>query len=222
MPPHPEFDEIPVAPVALVGEEVLGRSSAPVLDRVTFGLDGPALIARDDPRLPPEAAAKIDADARAFTYFQVRFSCSFRRNGQPIRSARLQVSLSGAANGSQPPVAWSMQPQKLMSPRGRIKSITFSPEIKLPAVGVSFGQVEIAPAAEVGFVVATGELQAQAVWDFRATATTQLEGSQDLVLIVRCGADDSVHGDVYLSAKVGKFGLRADLRDKDATIDFAP
>jgi hypothetical protein len=205
--------ELPEVPVTLRAEEVLGGPRPPEVGRISFGFLGPERITRQTPGVGRQAAAWLAQAGRDYAFYLLTFACSFRPGPRRLSSARLTVSLTGTA--ASPPIAWSMRPEE------RSKDITvkrsraydFSPELKLIGVSVKVGGVSGSAeyAADENYLIATGLFESMPEWYFQPVEGADLRGKEELQLIVRCAAGDTMRGEVFLGAKVGGIGMKADL-----------
>jgi hypothetical protein len=212
-----EIPEIVTEPVTLRAEEVLGPPRPPVVNRVSFGFLGPERITKATPGVGPEAGAMLTSTKKLHSYYLICFSCSFRPGNRPLRSARLTVSLTG--NAREAPIAWSMQPDRKTKRTEQERWYEFSPKVKFVGASISLGTIGSRTEFESdeSYLIATGLLESVPEWYFRATGADDLEGKEDLQLVVRVAAEDQVRGDVFLGAKVGGIGMKADLPSDFAT-----
>lgn len=213
---------IELAPVNLTAEEVLGTGPRDQPDRVSFGFDHPERIDAGTPGIRDEVAKILEKAAPESSFYLVRLACSFRPDAHPVRSARIRLRLRGKARVPHPPIAWSMEPERLAKSSGRITTINLEPDISAFGFSIRLGSLSLTPEEprQEIYLVASGKLESDAQWDFRATSAQRLDSLQDLVLMVKASVGDHVSADVSLSARVGKFGLKAALPETLKHIKF--
>lgn len=228
-----EMPEIPMFAVTLEARELLGDVPANVVrdpDRFDFGRAEPATVTRDTPDLDDELRASLDADL-AHRFVALAFTCSFRPDDDPLVESRLVIRLSAQQpdNEADPPIARSLQPDRLMQPIQRQTGFAIVPNITVSGVGVG----GVGPTRQDTFnvqecyLVASGKRLPTADWYFRATKAVALEGMHDLRLIAQIPRGVTALAEVMMTAKirrraVGIVPYRAVLPDELRTIPLPP
>ena len=194
--------------VTLEARELLGDVPANVIrdpDRFDFGRAEPAAVTRDTPDLDDELRASLGAD-RAHRFVALAFTCSFRPDDDPLVESRLVIQLSTQppVDETDPPIARSLQPDRLVQPIERQAGFNIVPSITVS--GVTVGGV--GPTRQDKFdiqecyLVANGKRLSTAEWYFRATKAVALEGMHDLRLIAQIPRGTPALAEVMMTAKI--------------------
>jgi hypothetical protein len=221
--------EIPLVTVPLEARELLGDVPADLAkdpDRFSFGRDDPSAVTPATPDLDDEIKASLDAD-HEHRFVALRFTCSFRPDDDPLVESRLVIRLSSqqAGDGGDPPVARSLQPDRLVQPIARQTGFTLTPSVTVGTIGVGGigGSRQDTVNVQDCYLVANGKRQSTADWFFRATKAVALEGMYDLRLIAQVRQGVPALAEVMMTAKiqrraVGVITYRAALPEQLRTI----
>lgn len=154
----------------------------------------------------PELQRFIGRESGRYAFHALRLACTFRpEDGEPFTECWVGIDLQ-RSDGSPdaPPLAWSMQPQRLHRVTQLSNKFTYSAQLKLPVAefGVG-GEHDASRDKETTYLQAYGELGASPWWElYRVEGTTELRGMQELRLVVRTPAGVPVDGEASIEAKV--------------------
>jgi hypothetical protein len=185
-------------------DEDLGPAAA----QVATGL--PARVSLGGPFAVPVTAGMVkdDDDLRVFAaaeagvhaYHLVHLAATFTSapGDPPFASAEIELLLSASGTGpdaADPPVAWSMQPQRVTDDQTAETTWKFGPELTLEGVGVKLGSVEHTRTRTVPRVAveALRLLQPDPGWRVSATTARPVAGTYRFVLVVRARHAAAVH-----------------------------
>ena len=182
--------------------------------RMRLAVMGPVhrRIAASDVAHDPELAGFIKSQGGDYTFHALRLSCSFRpADDEPFTGCWVGIGLSRAdgADG-EPPIAWSMEPDRLSQPAHVSKTFTFKAELKLPLAGISGSAARGSSShAALAFVQAYGELGSEPSWEFRRIPGGDLNGMHQLKLVVRAPSGVPVQGTTSIEANIERrrFGV---------------
>jgi hypothetical protein len=201
--------EISLVAVTLEARELLGGPLPGVTrepNRVSFGRAEPTVLTPRTPGIDDDLRLSLTTD-QEHRFLALDFTCSFRPDDDPLVEARLVVRLINQppAEGVHPPMAWSLQPDRLIQPFGR--QVGFSLKPKLTAVsavtveGIGVSSQDNLDVQEC-YLVANGKRTSTADWFFRATKSVALEGMHDLRLIARVKRRVPALAEVMMTAKI--------------------
>jgi hypothetical protein len=141
--------------------------------------------------------------------------------------SRLVIRLSSQQCGEQidPPVARSLQPERLVQPIERQKGFNITPGVTVAPVTVGGigGSTQNKYDDQKCYLVADGKRSSTAEWFFRKTDAVPLEGMHDLRLIAQVHHGMPAVAEVIMTAKIhrriaGLMRYRAILPDQLRTI----
>jgi hypothetical protein len=220
---------IQLVAVDLEARELLGREpadAARVPDRVSLGRSEPITLNLEAPEIDDDLRASIGSDLE-HRFVALEFTCSFRPDDDPLVESRLVIRLSNLQPG-EPPIARSLQPDRLMQPIERQASFNFIPKVAAgPAVsleGIGVTSQDTFSVQEC-YLVANGKRTSTADWYFRATKAVALEGMHDLRLIAQIQQGVPALAEVMMTAKIrrraaGLVPYRAVLPEQIRTIQL--
>lgn len=221
--------EIPLVAVTLEARELLGDVPDHVArdpGRFSFGHDDPTTVTKATPDLDDELRASLDTD-QEHRFVAIRFTCSFRPDDDPLVESRLVIRLSSQQSGEQidPPVARSLQPERLVQPIERQKGFNITPGVTVASVTVGGvgGSNQNKYDDQKCYLVGNGKRSSTAEWFFRKTDAVPLEGMHDLRLIAQVRQEMPTVAEVIMTAKIhrrmaGLVRYRAVLPDQLRTI----
>jgi hypothetical protein len=194
-------DEVPAAEAAEVAASLAARVriGGPLAVPVSVGL------VKDDDNLK----AFVAAESGKHAYYLVHLAATFTSGpGDPaFESATLDLALSTAGVapvGGQPPIAWSMLPQRVTDDATSEFKWNFGPEVTVEDAGVKLGSIERTTTRTVGQVVVEGLglLRSDPSWRVSAVPRRPIGGSYRFVLIVRAVHGATVHVAVAMRVTV--------------------
>ena len=180
-----------------------------------------------DGELEPDAQRFLEHESLAAEFFLVQLTCTFRPlDDEPFAKAVLAVTLSGSSPDTPPPIAWSMQPDRLTRPASLSRTLKLSASLKIMGVGLSgeAGQTRDRPDDEI-FLEALYEGLSTPAWELTSTSSGAISGLHRFVLVVRSVKAAHVVGRATLGATISKrrFGFipyEAALGDDAAPLEF--
>jgi hypothetical protein len=194
--------------VALVPRLVLGGKHADsrAVGKVTIGRSEALLLRPGQPGIDPYLATRLECDSGYSDYYLVQLSCTFWPFGTPIIRAAFEVALRQESDRGVPqPVVWSMDPLRLTTPVTRRRTVSIGSSVEIiPAVLPLTPKVERNTefTSDMNYVVAAGEGESRAEWDFTATpAVDKLTGVHHLTFIARTPVRSRTEAHLALSAK---------------------
>lgn len=175
----------------------------PLGSRVMVG--GPVALTLDPATVEdPAVAAALEA-AAVHHYTAVRLAATFEpAPGETFVQAWVQVILKGQA-GAEPPLAWSMTPDRVSTPRSVTTGVKVTADLKLVSIGASR---ESEVAGELVSVAAINLLRADPAWEFSRTETSEIRWCHDLALLVRSPAGAQVVADLAVVVSVRRRHLK--------------
>lgn len=160
-----------------------GLSMSPPL---TIPLDG-TLIASD-----PELAAFWNGQKAEFDFDYVTFRCDFAPDeGSPIEKAWIRVKLQTPGNSAAAPIIWSMSPFRDEDLGKATSSAKLGGDFKM--FKSEIGTTTETPVKK-WFVLARGEQQPEASWEFKDNGTRHIEGPFRMSLVIRRPRGQRVDG----------------------------
>jgi hypothetical protein len=201
------FDDLPETEVFLEPKRTKGAGPA-AAPRLTVGGPFPTALSADtaDPD-DHELRAFLASEARTHAYWLVLLSCTFRRDDdEPFSRASVNLTLRRDDGKEEPaPVAWSMRPTSLLQVRPIPWTIKLGITLKILNVETEWHPGDRTQAA----VLALGELEPNAGWEFSKTPAAPLLGTQRLAMIVRTPRGVKTVGDLSVDALITRrrFGL---------------
>lgn len=177
--------------------------SEPLGSRVLVG--GPVALTLDPATVEDPAVAAALEGAALHHYTTVRLTATFEpAPGETFVQAWVQVKLKGQT-GAEPPLAWSMTPDKVSTPRTATAGLQVTANLQLVSIGASR---ESEVAGERVSVAAINLLRADPAWEFSRTETSEIRWCHDLALMVRSPADTRVVGDLAVVVSVRRRHLK--------------
>jgi hypothetical protein len=206
--------EIPLVDVTLESRELLGGASADmarVPDRVSFGRAAPTAVTQDAPGLDDDVRASLGSDLE-HRFIALEFTCSFRPGDDPLVEARLVIRLSSQLPDDEidPPIARSLQPDRLIHPIERHTRYSLMPKVSAASAisveGIGVTSQDKFDVQEC-YLVANGKRSSTADWYFRATQAVALEGMHDLRLIAQVRQGVPALAEVMMTAKIRRHAV---------------
>jgi hypothetical protein len=166
----------------------------PIVLRIT-----PALIGNDQ-----TLASYLEQEGRDFDFLMVRLGCTFLpADGETFVSAWIRLLLERLDGGDPEPIAWSMQPDRVVDVVKQTRGIEIGPELQLEPVGLG---ATYSRDTEVNrkeyFIQAFNLLQPDPRWRFTPTRSTSISGSYLLTLVIRAPKDTEAEATMDLGASV--------------------
>jgi hypothetical protein len=160
----------------------------------------------------PELQRFIERESDRYAFHALRLACTFRpEDGEPFTECWVEIDLRRSdGSADTPPIAWSMQPQRLSRVTQLSNKFTYSAQLKLSAVGLGFGgERDESSDRETTYLQAYGAYGATPWWELYRIKGAELRGMQELRLVVRAPADGQVDGKASIEAKVErrKYGV---------------
>jgi hypothetical protein len=225
--------EFPLVAVTLEARELLGDVPADVAQdpgRVSFGHGEPTAVTQATPDLEDDLHVILDTD-REHRFVALRFTCSFRPDDDPLVESRLVIRLTSQQpdGRTDPPVAQSLQPERLVQPIKRQTGFNITPSVTVASISVGGigGSTQDTYDAQEYYLVADGKRGSTPEWFFRKTNAVPLEGMHDLRLIAQVRQGVPALAEVLMTAKIQRRALglvpyRAILPDQLRTIPLPP
>jgi hypothetical protein len=171
----------------------------------------------------------LEAEATDSDFYLVHITCTFRpAEDEPIQTAVLTVDLARPEGGDPPPIAWSMQPQRLASQTSLSRTVKLGATLKIMGVGVEgeAGQTQETQVDQV-FLEALFEGLPSPTWELRRTDSATIQGLQRFALVVRAAKGTTTMGTARLGATITRkrFGLlpyTASLAEQEALEFWLP
>jgi hypothetical protein len=227
-----ELPEPPQQDVVLeANEEYVRRgdsdpaSKEPVRHRVSVG--GP-IHRRIDADTTDDAELRhfLKEEAADSDFYLLHLTCTLKHDeDEPFTEALLELDLT-AAGAAVPPIAWSMQPDRLSHAVEVSRKVTLTPTMKILGVGVEVaGEAGRTVVKQQAFLEAMYELESTPSWGLYRTSSTELRGLYRFHLVVRTPKNTTVTGTTTIEAKVRRkrFGIipyRAVLTEAPGTLSF--
>jgi hypothetical protein len=226
--PDPPSREVVLDPnVALNrGGSVPGEFREPLHGRLSMG--GPvvrriSVDSTDD----VELRRFLERDAGDSDFYLLRLTCTLRSaDDEPFTEVLLGVALSAEDVLLEAPIAWSMEPERLVDAVEVSRSVRLGPSLKILGLGLD-GNVEIGGKRERHdvFLEALYELESTPTWAMYRTASTSLQGLHRFHLVVKATKGSITVGEVAATAKIEKkrfgiLGYEAALPDTPVPISF--
>src|SRR5215470_5949038 len=140
----------------------------------------------------PAMAATIKPERHTHAYTIIDLAVTFNpSNDEVIDRAWVQILLGPSHGPPGTAVAWSMIPEKIASPLSLAAGFEVKADLKLVTVGASTSRNIT---RENVFLEALNLLRSDPTWQFARSESTEIRGSQHLVLVVRSPARSSVSG----------------------------
>ena len=192
--------DLPVTPVILEPRRLLGPPDEGALER-RVGMGRPFAIRLRPEKLDRDAAAFVRAEEERASYYLFTLPVSFYPEAQaPLLSADLGILLSqDGAVGEPEPVAWSMSPTQVSSPRRPSTTVTLTARLLFMEAKVSR---DIGSEQPEFFLLGLGEGKSDPEWRFRPTSQQPLVGVHRLSLIVWAPAGVRCAADIRIGASV--------------------
>lgn len=227
-----ELPDPPLQDVVLEAHEEYVRrgdsdpaSNEPVPRRISVGGPVHRRIAADSTD-DAELRHFLKEEAADSDFYLLHLTCSLKHDeDEPFTEALLELDLT-ADGAAVPPIAWSMQPDRLSHAVEVSRKVTLTPTLKILGVGVEVaGEAGRTVTKQQAFLEAMYELESTPSWALYRTSSTELRGMYRFHLVVRTPKDTSVTGTTTIEAKVRRkrFGIipyRAVLTDGPGTASF--
>ncbi len=184
------------------------------------------------------AESTDDAELRRFLaeeaagsdFYLLHLTCTLRPSEEePFKEVLIELDLAqkqAQEGGTDPPIAWSMEPDRLVNPVEVSRTFSLGPTLKFSGVGVDLtaGQQSKITRQEV-FLEAMYELESTPSWGLYRTSSAELRGLHRFHLVVRAPKDSIVSGTALVEAKVQRrrFGVitfTADLAETPQPLTF--
>lgn len=146
---------------------------------------------------PALVAATAEQDSVAYTMTDLAVTFEGAEE-ERIEKVWVQIKLT-ATQASQPPIVWSMTPDKVSSPVEMFGSADIKADLKVFTAGVSTSRKTI---GEATFLEALNLLRPDPVWEFSRSAAHEIKGAHRLVLVVRSPARIAVEGRLSITASI--------------------
>ncbi|MFG1818519.1 hypothetical protein ACGFIF_32470 [Kribbella sp. NPDC049174] len=227
-----EMPDPPMQDVVLEAKEEFVRSgdsdpaaAEPVRQRISVG--GP-IHRRIDADSTDDAELRhfLKEEAADSDFYLLHLTCTLRHtDDEPFTEALLELDLT-AAGTETPPIAWSMQPDRMSDAVEVSRTVSLGPTMKILGVGIEAkGELARTVTRREAFLEAMYELESTPSWALYRTSSTELRGLYRFHLVVRTPKDARVTGTTTIEAKVRRkrFGVipyRAVLTDVPATLSF--
>jgi hypothetical protein len=188
-----DIPDLVLAPVELQPREVRGGDDAvepagQVLLGGPFWAPLPADYLADD----PDSQAFLDDPSMRWLVGVMAFSLQQDAGGERFERAWLTLTLAGV-DGAEPPVAWSMKPDRIASDVKRSTSLSLGPKLTIADVGIEASvQRGVERVMQDVSVLATGEKTPSPRWTLSRTPSAPLTGSTRLAVVVRAPRDVAV------------------------------
>jgi hypothetical protein len=172
-----------------------------------------ARIDVEDVPTDPELQRFIERESDRYAFHALRLACTFRpEDGEPFTECWVGIDLRRSDDSpDEPPLAWSMQPQRLDRVTQLSSKFTYSAQLKLSVAGLGVsGERGTSGDKTTAYLQAYGELGAAPWWElYRIKGVAELRGMQELRLVVRTPATAPVDGKASIEAKVErrKYGV---------------
>lgn len=161
-----------------------------------------------------DVAATLIAEQDVNEYTLIDLGATFNpAAGEVVQRAWVGMELStpggGDTNGdanSNPPIAWSMTPQRRSTPVSSSAQIEIKADLKVVSVGAT--STHGGTREEIS-LLALNLLRSDPMWEFTRTRNTEIAGSERLVMMVRSPAGHPVHGRLNVIALIGRRRLKA-------------
>lgn len=151
-------------------------------------------LAADDPALVALTAEQENA-AYTMTDLAVTFDGS---EDERIEKVWVQIKLT-ATQSPQPPIVWSMTPEKVSSPVEMFGSVEIKANLKVFTTGATASRKTT---GEATFLEALNLLRPDPVWEFSRSPAHAIKGAHRLVLVVRSPARTAVEGRLSITASI--------------------
>ncbi|MER7282450.1 hypothetical protein ABT369_49265 [Dactylosporangium sp. NPDC000244] len=199
---RPVTMELEKIEVRAPGDE--GPAAADLGGRVSVG--GPIAVPIAPDSLEGELRTFALAEASRYTYHMARLALSLTTGSDdpPFTQAVLTLLLSSAGTPGDPPVAWSMAPERVVDAQEATDTFKFAPELKMEPVSVSLGSVERQTTVTTSdpHIRAHNLLTSDPAWHLYATTHNPLAGVFAFRLVLRCPVGVTPQALVSVSATV--------------------
>jgi hypothetical protein len=204
---EPDLDEVAVR--GLRADE-----SVPEPLRMRLAVSGPVhrRIRAEDVAHDPDLSSYVEQEGISYEFHAIRLCCSFRpADGEPFTGCWVGIDLKSSNEDlTARPIAWSMAPQRLDRITDTSTNFSFTASLKLSVVNIG-GSVTRARSttSSTALLQAYGELSSEPSWEFTSIAGAELNGMQQLKLVVRKPVGTPVQGRTSIEANVmrPRFGV---------------
>jgi len=175
-----------------------------------------------------------DAELRRFVageaadsdFYLLHLTCTLRpAEEEPFTEALIEMDLA-EEDGTDPPIAWSMQPDRMTDSVEVSRTVSLGPTLKLCGVGVDLkGEQSRKVTKQQVSVEAMYELESTPSWGLYRTSSSELRGLYRFHLVVRASKGSVVSGTTLVEAKIrrrrwGVIPYAADLAEVPQPLTF--
>jgi hypothetical protein len=151
----------------------------------------------------------LESEGADSDFYLVHLTCTLHPDeDEPFVEALIELDLSVADGAA--PIAWSMQPDRMLDPVEISQTVSLGPKFKIFGVGIDLSaQRERTVTRQEPFVMALYELESTPSWALYRTAANALRGLHRFHLVVRAPRGSTVVGTALVEAKVQRkrFGV---------------
>jgi hypothetical protein len=209
--PDPPMQDLVLAPKEddFRGEAAEPEAREPLPHRISIG--GPVhrrikADATDD----VELRRFLKDEAADWDFYLLHLTCTLRpAEEEPFTEALIELDLA-QAGGAGAPIAWSMQPDRMVDPVEVSRTVNLGPTLKILGVGLNMkAEQQRKITKQEVFLEAMYELESTPSWGLYRTSSTKLRGLYRFHLVVRTPKDSTVSGTTLVEVKVRRrrFGV---------------
>lgn len=166
----------------------VGEAPPPLAGRIFLGGPYARQVTSDFVADDPGLSAYVDSESSHHAYHIVYMNLSFAARPVTPRLASATLSMKLSATVRTPePIALSMSPRRMSDTTEVQRVFRLGPQLTLADVDASLGEIGKTTSRKEDevFLQAMRLLRSDPAWEFRRTRTRDIEGSYDLVMIVR-------------------------------------
>lgn len=203
--PEPPTHDLVLAPRddQFRGDAPAPGAREPLRHRVSVG--GPVFrrIEADDATDDMELRHFLAEEAVQSDFYLLHLTCTLRPSeSEPFTEALIEISLTDPGLGAKP-IAWSMQPDRLVDAVEVSRTVSLGPTLKILGVDLELkAEQQRTRTRQEPFLEAMYELESTPSWALYRTAGVELRGLYRFHLVVRAPKGAAVKGTTLVEAKV--------------------